>query len=48
MRAPKVRDILVAAGADAAGSSPDELADFLRTEMVKWGKVVKVAGLTPE
>ncbi len=48
MRAAKVRDILVAAGADAAGSSPDELADFLRTEMVKWGKVVKAAGITPE
>jgi tripartite-type tricarboxylate transporter receptor subunit TctC len=48
LRAARVRDILVSAGADAAGSSPDELAGFLRTEMVKWGKVVKAAGIKPE
>ena len=48
LRAPKVRDILVSAGADAAGSSPEELAGFLRTEMVKWGQVVTAAGIKPE
>ena len=48
MRAPRVKDILVSAGADAAGSSPDELAGFLRTEMVKWGKVIMAGGIKPE
>ena len=48
LRAPKVREILVAAGADAAGNSPDELAGFLRAEMAKWGKVVRDAGIKPE
>ncbi len=48
LRAPKVKEILVSAGADAAGSTPDELAAFLRSEMVKWGKVVKAADIKPE
>ena len=48
LRAPKVRDILVSAGADAALNSPDELARFLREEMLKWGNVVKAAGIKPE
>ena len=34
--------------ADAAGSAPDELATFLRAEMIKWGKVVKAADIKPE
>ena len=48
LRAPKVREILVSSGAEAVGSSPDEFARFLRDEMVKWGKVVKTAGIKPE
>ncbi len=48
LRAPKVKEILVNSGADAAGNSPDELARFLRAEIVKWGKVVKAAGIKPE
>ncbi len=48
LRAPRVRDIFVSAGADAAGNTPDELARFLRTEMMKWGNVVKAAGIKPE
>jgi len=35
-------------GAEAAGSSPAELAWFLRDEMAKWGKVVKAAGIRAE
>ncbi len=48
LRAPKVKEILVNSGADAVGNSPDELARFLRAEIVKWGKVVKAAGIKPE
>lgn len=48
LRSPKVREILASAGADAAGNSPDEFAAFLRSETVKWGKVVKAAGIDPE
>ena len=48
LRAARVREILVSAGADAAGGTPDELAGFLRTEMVKWAKVVKAADIKAE
>lgn len=48
LRAARVREILVSAGADAAGSTPEELAAFLRAEMTKWGKVVKAADIKPE
>ena len=48
LRAPRVKEILVSSGADAAGGSPDELGRFLRDEIVKWGKVVKAAGIKPE
>jgi len=48
LRTARVKEILVGAGADAAGSTPDELAGFLRSEMVKWAKVVKAADIKPE
>jgi tripartite-type tricarboxylate transporter receptor subunit TctC len=35
-------------GADAIGSTPAELATFLRGEMTKWAEVVKVAKITIE
>ena len=48
LRATKVKEILASSGAEAAGNSPDELARFLRDEIVKWGAVVKAAGIKPE
>lgn len=47
LRTAKVKEILVSSGAEAAGTSPEEFARFLRSEMVKWGKVVKAAGIKP-
>jgi len=48
LRAPKVKEILTSSGAEAAGGAPEELARFLRDEIVKWGKVVRAAGINPE
>ena len=48
LTAAKVKEILLASGADGAASSPEELARFLQTEMAKWGKVVRAAGISPE
>jgi tripartite-type tricarboxylate transporter receptor subunit TctC len=48
LRAPKVRQILASAGAEAAGNTPDELARFLQSEMAKWAKVVKAADIKVE
>ena len=45
LKAPRVKDILVTSGAEAVGSSPEELSRFLQSEMTKWGKVVKAAGI---
>ena len=42
---PEVKDRLVAAGIDAAGSTPDEFGKFIRAELDKWGPVVKAAGV---
>jgi tripartite-type tricarboxylate transporter receptor subunit TctC len=45
LRSPKVRDIMQASGLDPVGNSPQAFAQMLREEIVKWGKVVKAAGL---
>jgi len=48
LNAPKVKEILAASGAEAAPTSPEALARFLQSEMAKWGKVVKAAGIKPQ
>ena len=45
LNAPRVKDLLVSSGAEAAGTSPEGLAQFLQSETAKWGKVVKAAGI---
>ena len=35
-------------GLVGAVTSPDELAKFQAAETVKWGKVIKAAGIEPE
>lgn len=35
-------------GAEPVGNSPEEFAAVLRTDMAKWAKVVKAAGLSPK
>jgi tripartite-type tricarboxylate transporter receptor subunit TctC len=46
LRGGKVREILQSSGADAVGSSPEEFARFLESEIAKWGKVIRAAGIT--
>lgn len=45
---PEFRAKLVVQGADPAGGTPEEFAEFLRVETVKWGKVVREAGIRLE
>lgn len=45
LRAPKVKALLDSSGAEAIGDSPDEFARFLQSEMTKWAKVVRAAGI---
>ena len=45
---PAVRQKLAPGGAQFGGSKPEDYAVFLRSEVAKWGKIVKAAGITPE
>jgi tripartite-type tricarboxylate transporter receptor subunit TctC len=48
LQAPDMKERLVADGTDPVGSSPDEFARYIRSELAKWGKVARDAGITPE
>lgn len=41
----ELKDILSKQGADPVGSSPQQFAAFIRSEIAKWSKVIKTAGL---
>jgi len=45
---PEFRERLQAQGFDPVGSSPEEFRAFIRSEIAKWGKVVRDAGIRPE
>lgn len=42
-----VRDLFVKSGADPVGNTPDEFAAVVRSDIVKWAKVIKSAGIKP-
>ncbi len=44
MRAPEARDKIEAAGYDIVGSTPEQLDAFIKSEIVRWAKVVKDSG----
>jgi len=48
LREPDLRQRLASQGAEPLTSSPDEFAAYLRAEIDKWAKVVKVAGMKPD
>jgi tripartite-type tricarboxylate transporter receptor subunit TctC len=47
LRQPDVRERLSKEGADPVGSTPQQLAAYIRAEIVKWGKVIAAAGIRP-
>ena len=48
MRAPDVRELLRVQGIEPVGSTPEEFARYLRTEIEKWSKIVKASDLRAE
>ena len=40
-----VKDTLLKTGVEAVGSSPEQLAAMLKTEMTKWGNLIRTAGI---
>jgi len=48
LEAPSVKEQFAAQGIEATGSTPAALAAYLRSEVTKWGKVVRASGAQPE
>jgi tripartite-type tricarboxylate transporter receptor subunit TctC len=44
--APEVKTVLLRDGLEATGTTPAEFATFIKTDIAKWIKVVKAAGIT--
>ena len=45
---PEVRERLASLGAEPIGNSAEEFSAQLRSDLERWGKVVKAAGIQPE
>ena len=45
---PDVKQTLAAMGIDAFSSTPEELGDYVKSEIQKWGRLTKDAGIQPE
>ena len=44
IKLPEVTERIASEGADFIGSTPEEMTAFVQSEIVKWGKVVKLSG----
>jgi tripartite-type tricarboxylate transporter receptor subunit TctC len=45
---PDFRERLTASAFDPVGGSPQQFADYVKAEIVKWGKVVRETGAKPD
>lgn len=48
LQATDTRERLSGAGVEAAGSTPQQFGEFIRTESVRLGRIVREAGIKPE
>ena len=48
MSRPDVKQTLASMGIDAYTSTPEELGDYVKSEIQKWARLVKDAGIQPE
>jgi tripartite-type tricarboxylate transporter receptor subunit TctC len=48
LAAPDMRDKLIAAGIQPVGNTPDQFGSFIKSETVRFAKVIKEAGIRPE
>jgi len=48
LKSPALREKFATQGVDPAGGTPEALTAFVKSEIAKWGKVVKQAGVKPE
>ena len=47
-RAEYMRDALINQGAEPVGSTPEEFAEFIKSETTKYARVIREAGIKPE
>jgi tripartite-type tricarboxylate transporter receptor subunit TctC len=45
MTAPEMMKVLASEGIEPAGTTPEQLAAYMRSELTKWAQVVKAAGI---
>ncbi|MEO7727898.1 MAG: tripartite tricarboxylate transporter substrate-binding protein, partial [Burkholderiales bacterium] len=45
---PEVKTHLLAEGAEPVGNTPEQFGEFIKSEIAKWGKVIRAAGLRAE
>ena len=45
---PDVRERMLALGAEPGSGTPDDFAVYMKSEIVKWGKVIKESGAKVE
>ena len=48
LKQPELRDRLAADGAEPLGSTPEAFGQHMKSEIAKWARVVKAAGLSPK
>jgi len=47
LRLPEVRERLVTLGFEPRGGTPEAFSAYVKTEVEKWGRVIKATGITP-
>ena len=45
---PDVRELATSTGTEVVAGRPDEFAAFIRSELAKWGGIIKAAGIKPQ
>jgi tripartite-type tricarboxylate transporter receptor subunit TctC len=48
LQTPETRERLLKQGLEPAGNTPQEFDAYIKSEIAKWSKVVKQAGLKPD
>jgi tripartite-type tricarboxylate transporter receptor subunit TctC len=48
IRLPEFKDRLLAEGAEPVGGSPEQFGEFIKSEIAKWSKVIRAAGIKAE
>jgi tripartite-type tricarboxylate transporter receptor subunit TctC len=48
LQQPEIRQRFAGDGAEPVGNTPDQFAAYIKTELAKWAKVARAAGIEPQ